>query len=176
MFLGKRYLIEERNVSNGSTAENFVNVFDDAATLGYKNVLVEVEGLDESGSNIALRYYNSAGSLQSGNNYNHSYYRICNTDGNTYVQNVGASHTNRHYDALWKSGNNCIIYFPNPTAANDTVSIITDMRFNAAFIGQHNSAASMGGFRLYNDAGGTFTVTTTGSEYARIRVYGVEES
>lgn len=174
MFLGKFHLIEERNVSNGSTSENFPNVFDDALALGFNNVKVEVEGLDETGSNIALRYYNTGGSELSGTNYTHGYARIVNTSGSAYIQASGISLTNRHYDFLWKGGNFGEIIFINPTAAEKTYAMYSRGAYNGLSWGMHNGTTAMGGFRLYNDAGGNFAVAA--GEYAKIKVYGIEDS
>ena len=174
MFLGKFHLLEERNVSNGSTAEAFVNVFDDALALGFRNVKVEIEGLDETGSNIALRYYNTTGSELSGNNYTHGYARITNTNGSPYAQVSGVSTTNRHYDFLWKGGNFGEIIFINPTAAEKTYAMYQRGNLNGMSWAMHNGSTSMGGFKLYNDAGGNFAVAS--GEYAKIKVYGIEDS
>lgn len=174
MFLGKFHLIEERNVSNGSTAEVFTNVFDDALTLGFRNVKVEIEGLDETGANIALRYINSAGSTQSGTDYTHGYARIVNTSGSPYIQASGISLTNRHYDFLWKGGNFGEAIFINPTAVQKTYALWQRGNYNAVTWAMHQQSTAMGGFRLYNDAGGNFAVAA--GEYAKIKVYGIEDS
>lgn len=174
MFLAKRVLIEERNVTNGSTSENFVNVFDDALALGFKNVLVEVEGLDESGSNIAMRYYNTAGSEQSDTNYSFSYVRVNNTSNVAYSQASGGSYVNYNYDFLWKSGNFGQIIFFDPTAAARTYAIAQNMLYNATTWSMHHASTAMGGFRLYNAAGGSMSVEA--GEYAKIKVYGIEDS
>ena len=174
MFLGKRVLIEERNVTNGSTSENFVNVFDDAAALGFKNVLVEVEGLDESGSNIALRYYNSGGNEKAHNQYSFNYVRVNNSGNAPYSQNSGISYQSRVYDLLWKSGNFGQIIFFDPTATTRTCGIVQNMLYNATTWFMNHSTEGMGGFKLYNDAGGSFAVES--GEYAKIKVYGIEDS
>ena len=46
--------------------------------------------------------------------------------------------------------------------------------YNGMAWGMHNGSTAMGGFRLYNDAGGNFAVAS--GEYAKIKVYGIEDS
>jgi hypothetical protein len=174
MFLGKRKLIEARSVTNGSTSENFVNVFDDALALGFKNVLVEVEGLDESGANIAMRYYNTAGSLVSDTNYSFNYVRVNSTSNASYSQHSGSSYVNYNYDFLWKSGNFGQVIFFDPTAAARTYAISQNMLYNATTFSMHHASTAMGGFRFYNAAGGSMSVES--GEYAKIKVYGIEDS
>lgn len=166
MIIGKKRLIESRTVSNGSTAENFAGVF----LLGYPVVTVEVNGLDESGSNIALRFLNTLGTIQSASNYRGMYFRATNTNNTFYVQGSNGT-TDRAYDFLWKGGNNATMVFYNCDASDISFAQSEDMHVNGQSTWMYQSATSMGGFQLYNDAGGSFNNAT-----AQINVYGMDVS
>lgn len=163
MIIGKKRLIESRTVSNGSTAENFAGVF----LLGYTVVTVEVNGLDESGSNIALRFLNTSGSVQSAINYRGMYFRPTNTDNAFYVQGSNSLQA-RAYDFLWKGGNNATLVFYDCNATDHSFAQSEDMQFNGQSTWMYQSDTSMGGFQLYNNSGGSFNNAT-----AQINVYGM---
>jgi outer membrane lipoprotein-sorting protein len=166
MIIGKKRLIESRTVSNGSTAENFAGVF----LLGYPVVTVEVNGLDESGANIALRFLNTSGTIQSASNYRGMYFRATNTNNTFYVQGSNGT-TDRAYDFLWKGGNNATMVFYNCDASDYSFAQSEDMQFNGQSTWMYQSDTSMGGFQLYNNSGGNFNNAT-----AQINVYGMDVS
>ena len=166
MIIGKKRLIESRTVSNGSTSENFAGVF----LLGYLVVTVEVNGLDESGANIALRFLNTSGTIQSASNYRGMYFRPTNTNNAFYVQGSNGT-TNRAYDFLWKGGNNATLVFYDCNASDYSFAQAEDMYFNGQSTWMYQSNTSMGGFQLYNNSGGSFNNAT-----AQINVYGMDIS
>jgi len=166
MIIGKKRLIESRTVSNGSTAENFTGVF----LLGYPVVTVEVNGLDESGANIGMRFLNTSGTIQSASSYRGLYFRTTNTNNAFYVQGSNGS-TNRAYDFLWKGGNNATMVFYNCDATDYSFAQSEDMQFNGQSTWVYYNNTQMGGFQLYNNAGGSFNNAT-----AQINVYKMDIS
>lgn len=165
MIIGKKRLIESRTIDNGAGTQNFKGVF----LLGYPVVTVEVNGLDESGSNIAIRFLNTSDTPQSASNYRGLYFRPTNTNNAFYVQGSNGV-TNRAYDFLWKGGNNATMVFYNCDATDYSFAQSEDMQFNGQSTWVYQSNTSMGGFQIYAEAGNFNNAT------AQINVYGMDVS
>ena len=165
MIIGKKRLIESRTIDNGAGTQNFAGVF----LLGYPVVTVEVNGLDESASNIAIRFLNTSGSAQSSNSYRGLYFRATNTNNAFYVQGTNGT-SNRAYDFLWKGGNNATMIFYNCDATDTSFAQSEDMQFNGQSTWTYQSNTSMGGFQIYSEAGNFNNAT------AQINVYGMDVS